>query len=238
LFERAHHRDVALVLQSLDADALARRHCYFGGGTAMALRYGEYRESVDIDFLVSDRDGYRDLRQQLGGPSRLESLARPGLRLSLEGELRADQYGIRTRVRAGMSVIKFEIVLEARIDLEAPGADDTVCGIATLTPRDLCAEKLLANADRWADDSVFSRDLIDLAMQPADRESLRRACAKAEQAYGSSVRRSIGSAVQALRDRPHRLDECMRALQMQSVSKAQLWQSIRRVERALPAAGT
>lgn len=24
--------------------------------------------------------------------------------------------------------------------------------------------KLLANSDRWADDSVFSRDLIDLAM--------------------------------------------------------------------------
>ena len=238
MFERPHHRDVALVLQSLDADALARRHCYFGGGTAMALRYGEYRESVDIDFLVSDRDGYRELRQQLGGRSRLESLARPGLHLSPEGELRADQYGIRTRLRAGVSVIKFEIVLEARIDLEAPGADDTVCGIATLTPLDLCVEKLLANADRWADDSVFSRDLVDLAMQPADRELLRRACAKAERAYGSSVRRSVGSAVQALRERPHRLDECMRALQMESVSKAQLWQSIRRVERTLPATGT
>jgi len=41
------------VLQALDADALASHACLFGGGTAMALRYGEYRESFDIDFLVS-----------------------------------------------------------------------------------------------------------------------------------------------------------------------------------------
>jgi hypothetical protein len=45
---------------------LSLRHCYFGGGTAMALRYGEYRESVDIDFLVSDLAGYREMRQLLG----------------------------------------------------------------------------------------------------------------------------------------------------------------------------
>ncbi|MBM3349738.1 MAG: nucleotidyl transferase AbiEii/AbiGii toxin family protein, partial [Betaproteobacteria bacterium] len=28
--------------------------CFFGGGTAITLRHGEYRESVDIDFLISD----------------------------------------------------------------------------------------------------------------------------------------------------------------------------------------
>ena len=28
----------------------------------------------------------------------------------------------------------------------------------------MTASKLLANSDRWADDGVFSRDLIDLAM--------------------------------------------------------------------------
>jgi hypothetical protein len=30
----------------------------FAGGTAIALRYGEYRESVDIDFLGSDLASY------------------------------------------------------------------------------------------------------------------------------------------------------------------------------------
>ena len=49
MFERPHHKRIAHVLASLDANLLARSHCLFGGGTAMALRHGEYRESVDID---------------------------------------------------------------------------------------------------------------------------------------------------------------------------------------------
>lgn len=62
MFERPHHRRIAQILLALDAQHLRDRHCLFGGGTAMALRYGEYRESVDIDFLVSDVASYRELR--------------------------------------------------------------------------------------------------------------------------------------------------------------------------------
>ncbi|HVE52884.1 MAG TPA: nucleotidyl transferase AbiEii/AbiGii toxin family protein [Ramlibacter sp.] len=235
MFERAHHRDIALVLQSLDPDALSRRRCFFGGGTAMALLYGEYRESVDIDFLVADRAGYRELRQVLGGVHGLDPLLRDGMRLELAREVRTDQYGIRTHVRSGASLIKFEIVFEGRIDLAQPGHADQVCGVTVLSAVDLCCEKLLANADRWPDDAVFSRDLIDLAMQRADRAVLQGACAKAEAAYGDAVRRSLADAVQSLRNRPHRLDECMQALHMTTVSKAQLWQRIRTLAAALPA---
>ncbi|HEX4985202.1 MAG TPA: nucleotidyl transferase AbiEii/AbiGii toxin family protein, partial [Burkholderiales bacterium] len=201
MFERPHHRDVALVLQSLDAPALSQRHCYFGGGTAMALRYGEYRESMDIDFVVSDLAGYRDLRQMLGNVRDFLPIARPGIEIALAREVRADQYGIRTQVRSGGSTIKFEIVLEARIELTAPDEGDRVCGIQTLAPIDLAAEKLLANADRWADDSVYSRDLIDLAMMRADRRLLEASCVKAEGAYGDSVRSSLSQAVDALEAR-------------------------------------
>lgn len=234
MFEREHHRNVALVLQCLDPQVLAARHCWFGGGTAMALRYGEYRESVDIDFLVADLAGYRDLRQKLGGPAGLAPLLRPGLALELARELRADQYGIRTQVRAGGATIKFEIVLEGRIAFETPGPDDQVCGIATLAPVDLAAEKLLANADRWPDDAVFSRDLIDLAMQDGGRALLQAACAKAQAAYGDSVRKALADAVEALRKRPHRLGECMTALGITTVSKAQLWARIRALPKSLP----
>jgi hypothetical protein len=233
LFEREHHRNVALVLQALDPQVLAAHHCWFGGGTAMALRHGEYRESVDIEFLVADRSGYRDLRQMLGGAVTLGPLVRPGLAVQVVRELRADQYGIRTQVRSGTALIKFEIVLEARIEFDEPGPEDQVCGIRTLAPVDLAAEKLLANADRWPDDGVFSRDLIDLAMQGASRAVLEAACAKAEAAYGASVRRSVAAAVEALRKRPHRLDECMRALSITGLSKAQLWTRIRKLAKAL-----
>ncbi|MGH8759931.1 MAG: nucleotidyl transferase AbiEii/AbiGii toxin family protein [Burkholderiales bacterium] len=233
MFERPHHRDVALVLQSLDAPALSQRHCYFGGGTAMALRYGEYRESMDIDFVVSDLAGYRDLRQMLGNVRGFLPIAREGIEVELAREVRADQYGIRTQVRSGESTIKFEIVLEARIDLAAPDDSDRVCGIQTLAPIDLAAEKLLANADRWADDSVYSRDLIDLAMMRADRRLLEAACVKAEGAYGESVRRSLSQAVDALETRRERLEACMTALSIGGVTRAQLWQAIRTVARQL-----
>lgn len=54
LFERLHHQRIAHVLGALNGPLLRANNCLFGGGTAIALRYGEYRESVDIDFLVSD----------------------------------------------------------------------------------------------------------------------------------------------------------------------------------------
>lgn len=234
MFERQHHRDVALVLQCLDPQVLAARHCFFGGGTAMALRYGEYRESIDIDFLVGDLAGYRELRQMLGGAAGLDPLVRSGLKLELAREVRSDQYGIRTQVRSGAAVIKFEIVLEGRIAFATPGPDDEVCGIRTLAPVDLAAEKLLANADRWPDDGVFSRDLIDLAMQAAPPELLRAACAKAEGAYGASIRKALADAVEALRRRPQRIGECMHALGIDRITKAQLWARLRALPKLLP----
>lgn len=238
MFEREHHRRIALVLQALDPQVLAALGCHFGGGTAMALRYGEYRESVDIDFLVSDLAGYRELRQRLAAAGGLQPLVRAGMQLELARELRADQYGVRTLLRGAGAPIKFEIVLEGRITLDPPGPQDQVCGVPTLTPVDLAAEKLLANADRWADDAVFSRDLIDLAMQNGHPDLLRAACAKAEGAYGAAIRQALATAVQALGQRPRRLDECLRALGVTGASKAQVWQRLRRLARQLPVVAT
>lgn len=58
MFERPHHQRIATVLSALDGSFLLDNNCLFGGGTAIALRHGEYRESVDIDFLVSDIGSY------------------------------------------------------------------------------------------------------------------------------------------------------------------------------------
>jgi hypothetical protein len=52
--------------------------------------------------------------------------------------------------------------------------DTYVCGIATLTPLDMLTSKLLANSDRWNDDGVFNRDVIDLAMMSPPLPMLRR----------------------------------------------------------------
>lgn len=227
MFERPHHRRIATVLQALDADVLLANGCLFGGGTAMALRFGEYRESVDIDFLVSRLDGYRQLRQHLMGPEGLRAITRPGHVLTPSREIRADQYGMRTLLQAEGADIKLEIVLEGRIELEAPGPDDRLCGVATLTPLDMVIRKLLANADRWRDDAVLCRDLIDLAMMAPPKKLLRRAIDKARAAYGDDVLADLARAIENLRERPHRLDICMKAMAMTTVSKAALWSRIR-----------
>ena len=227
MFKRAHHRRIATVLEALDADALAASACLFGGGTAMALRYSEYRESVDIDFLVSQLDGYRRLRQRLTGPDGMRAITRPGHDLTLVREMRADQYGIRTLLQVEGIDIKFEIVLEGRIELEAPGPDDRLCGVATLTTLDMVASKLLANSDRWRDDAALCRDLIDLAMMAPPKKLMQNAIAKAKLAYGDSVEADLAQAIEDLRARPHRLDHCMQAMGMATLSKAALWARVK-----------
>jgi Nucleotidyl transferase AbiEii toxin, Type IV TA system len=161
----------------------------------------------------------------------LGAIVRAGAALTSVRELRADRYGLRTLVREGGVTMKLEIVLEARIAFDLPVPDDFIAGVAGLTPLDLAAGKLLALADSWRDDSVFSRDLIDLAMMQPAKPLLHAAIAKAAAAYGDSVESSLDKAVQDLRARPHRLDACMGAMQMTTVSKAQLWSRIKALQK-------
>lgn len=233
MFERPHHRRIARVLSALDGDLLREANCLFGGGTAMALRFGEYRESVDMDFLVSDLSSYRRLRQLLTGEAGFAGLLRPdGEHFRLAREVRADQYGIRTTLLADDQPIKFEIVLEGRIGIDAATGKDQICGISTLTPLDMASSKLLANSDRWSDDSVFSRDVIDLAMMSPSLPLLRKAVLKAQEAYGTAIARDLERAIVRLQNRPDWLERCMHLMAM-NLPKAVLWSKIRALRRGL-----
>ena len=231
-FKRPHHQKIAQVLQALNGPLLKEHECYFAGGTAMALRYGEYRESIDIDFLISHRIHYRSLRELLTGPKGILAIAYPdGHPLQQVGDIRADQYGIRTKVLVGDSAIKFEIVLEGRIGLATPGATDEICGITTLCPLDMATSKLLANADRWRDDGVFSRDIIDLAMMNPSLPLLRDAVVKAEKPYGQSIVQSLVKAINRLQDHNNGwLDRCMMVMDM-NAPKAVVWKQLNNLMR-------
>ena len=154
----------------------------------------------------------------------------PAQPLTMLREVRADQYGVRTVVQMDGQAIKFEIVREARIALEAPGPGDVVCGISTLTRLDLAASKLLANSDRHADDGVFSRDVLDLAMMDLRLPVLREAMAKSEQAYGPAVARDLATAIDRLQKRQGWLERCMQAMAM-TLPKAVLWQKVRTLRK-------
>ena len=225
MFKREHHQKIFEVLQRLDAQVLKNHACYFGGGTAIALMNGEYRESVDIDFLVSDLMSYRALRELLTGPEGIAAITKSGRELVLAREIRTDQYGIRAMLLVGGINIKFEIISEGRIAFDTPKDKDCVGDIVTLSRIDLVASKILANADRWSDDSVFSRDVIDLAMMKVNKKELHQAFEKARMAYGDSVAVSLEKAIDRLFIKEGLLDSCMTAMKI-SVPKAVLWQNL------------
>ena len=222
------------MLESLDAERLRALQCWFGGGTAIALLHGEYRESVDIDFMVSDLPSYRLLRQAMPtGTTWLAPLLGEGAEpIATERPVRTDQYGIRTMLLVEGVPIKFEIVLEGRIELQVPGRSRTVNGIATLAEVDLAASKLLANVDRWADDSVFGRDAIDLAMMDLPPRRLRPAVEKASVAYGDSVTEQMLRAIDAFSQRDGWLLRATRALSI-NIPAAAVQSKLRALRRRL-----
>jgi len=207
-FRRPWHRLVWQVLESLNSDLLARARCWFGGGTRVAMELGEFRESVDVDFLCEDREGYRILRSTVTQSSLGDLASRP---LELMRDVRADMYGIRTFLRVDGQPVKFEVIFEGRIPLS--GEARSPFPVEVLARPSCFAEKLLANADRGRDPSANARDVIDLAFMAANwpEEDQRTGLATAHSAYGDVVRRELDAVLSSLDDAHYR-QRCLVAL--------------------------
>jgi len=208
-FARPGHRQVHTVLARLDCAFLAKTRCFFGGGTRIVLELGEYRESRDMGFLCSDRDGYRLLRESVSESS-LGPIMAPDL--SLAREVRADQYGIRTFIEHDGVKLKFEIVKEARIEID--GQSIGGIPVACLTRRHCFAEKFLANADRGLDASTLSRDIVDLAfmIEGWSRQDADEGMVLAKMAYGDSVLRSLAAVTRKMREDKIYRNRCVEGL--------------------------
>ena len=209
MFERPHHRSIEKALRTFNAPLLQELGLFFGGGTAIALALGEYRESVDIDFLCSSPDGFKALRGMLS-----DSI-NPLLNTPLKHirDIRTDAYKVLTVIEIDDAKIKIELVREARIALE--GQIDQILGIPTLSKVDLYAEKLLANADRGLDKYTLSRDIIDLAMMIHHWGPIPQlAWEKAAKAYGEGlIDKSFQRAAGLIADNEY-LANCMHLMQM------------------------
>jgi len=211
LFDRPRHRRIASVLQDLDVDILRAHRCCFGGGTAIVLGHGEYRESADIDLMTDTVEGYRELRSLVRTKGINALFTSPP---KLLRDVRTDQYRIYCALDLGGDPVKFELMHEARLKLDAPRTQSDICGVPTLVPHDLAATKLLANSDRWSADEVFSRNLIDLALLLPAGAIPALALKKARRAYGNSVEKDLVKAVEALLAREGRLKRCMTELKI------------------------
>ena len=207
-FERPRHKLVIAVLNELNSQFLSESRCYFGGGTRIVLELDEYRESLDIDLLCADRQGYRALRSTISHNS-LGAIC-PG-HLRLLREVRTDMYGIRTFFEVDDQPLKFEIICEGRIAL----AGESIQGIPleSLSHVSCFAEKFLANADRVRDTSTNARDLIDLAFMAASwsKDDMTEGWFLAEEAYGAVVNTELLFGLDALEKSKFR-KSCIRNL--------------------------
>lgn len=215
MYSRIRHNSVDKALAALNGDFLSRANCFFGGGTRVVLELKEYRESADIDFLCSDRAGYRALRSTITDVSLGEINTRP---FKLAREVRADQYGIRTVLQVGDELIKFEIVHEARIDLSGEAVKQL--HVQCLNKPCCFAEKILANDDRWNDESALSRDIVDLAymIEAWGPKSFLEGMHNAQQAYGDHVLESVSSSAKKLITNKTYLKKCVDGLRVTRTS--------------------
>jgi hypothetical protein len=210
-FIKPEHENIAEILRSMDGRFLESCGCYFGGGTAIVLKHGEYRQSLDVDFLCANTDGYRELRvaAQRSGAAGLF-----GADIKAAREPKFDRYGIRMFLLYRDQPVKFEIVREERIPVGGHLDDDL--RVPILSASDMFAEKLLANADRCLDRSVAYRDAIDLGrLVMAHGEIPLSAVSKAQRAYGESVEHYAVKIVNHLLQKDE-VRQASRVLQMHS----------------------
>ena len=202
----------------MNAEFLEQAQCFFGGGTQLVMSHGEFRESRDIDLLLSSQEGLRMLRETVND----RSLGRifKG-RIHLAREVRADRYAIRTFVTEDPAAepLKLEIVVEARIELN--GVMDKALAVPCLEPASGIAEKLLANADRGRAKEYRARDVIDLAFVSldADKADFFAGHELAERAYGQVVVRELDEVLRMLDLEPRYRAQCVADL-MVSDAKA------------------
>jgi hypothetical protein len=209
MFDRPHHQRIHRLLGAMNVQFLTEAQCFFGGGTAIVLLLGEYRESVDVDFLCASPEGYRLLRNAVSSNSLGPLFAQA---VVLAREVRADRYGIRTFVEVDGQAVKFEIVYEARIAVQ--GSVLPSLGVPTLSRADMMAEKLLANADRYLDKSQLLRDAIDLAMMvDAWGDIPAVAWEKTRASYGASIDKALRGAIVLANDRIY-LGTCLQKMHM------------------------
>lgn len=207
---REHHQKILKVLRAMNVPALKDMQCYFAGGTAISMLLNEYRESVDIDFMCSSREGYALLREAIFDRG-INALFHHDAPTTVR-ELRSDMDGVRTVLNVDGTPIKLEIVREARIDLEG---EISFLPVPTLSKKCLFAEKLLANTDRGLDKSSLSKDMLDIIMMEHEWGFDEGSLAMAEGAYRSGVMKSYNASIRMLSENRVYLDKCLESAKIE-----------------------
>jgi Nucleotidyl transferase AbiEii toxin, Type IV TA system len=215
-FKVNRHQIIHQILKGLNRDLLSECRAYFGGGTLISLDLGEYRTSNDIDFICPFGDNYSRLRRSINELTP-QILLMDDSHLEIS-RITIDQYGIRLGIVANGVTIKTEIIAEAGFELDPPRQPNW-SPVQCLSVSDCFTSKLLANADRYNDSSVRSRDLIDLAHLRLAGSIPTSAIAKSEAAYYRAMPALTDALTQFQRDLDWRFD-CYEQLNISPIDRS------------------
>ncbi len=225
-YKHKRHETIAKALANFNADFLEKNNVLFGGGTRIAMELGEYRESVDIDFLCPDIQSYREVRKQVTSNALGDITRKP---FDLAREVRFDRYGVRTVINVDDTPIKLELVSFADYRLKK---DDTTPFPVPSIDRESCyVTKLLAHADRSA--MPDKKDFIDLMMMYSHWGApSQNAWAEVERHYGQAPKQTLEKALNSFIHNPEKvyaaavnLHMATPALKDQLRESAQIWSS-------------
>lgn len=157
MYQLNHHNAIRQALAHFNSAYLAEHNILFGGGTRIALELGEFRESVDIDFLCPNKDSYRAVRTIITNKT-LGPIVNDELHYIRD--IRSDRYAIRTAIIIEDVKIKLEFISSDNYALKAqiPSPFNVPC----IDHNSCYLTKLLAHCDRV--DEPQPKDLIDLLM--------------------------------------------------------------------------
>ena len=198
------------VIDRLDKELFVEQRIVLGGGALIGLKYQQIRYSSDLDFLVSPKD-FQSLRGVIKqGKNIFNSLDKIEDR-----EPRIDRYGIRiplfVQLEGREIALKLEIITEYNLEIEEL---ESYKGLPCLNSLDRITAKILANADRWLDNSKFSRDLIDLAIIANAQKSFPQKCLLKAGSVYPDAKKSLIEAITKFQSNSTHREKCYEALQI------------------------
>lgn len=211
-FQREHHNKIITILEKLNSDLFEECKVLFCGGTLLALDFEEYRESKDIDFACQiPTPGYRKLRSVIFNYG-FEGLFNNHSGLTIKGETSSHD-SIRILVEINQKPIKLEILAWKLFDLDSPRYP-AWSPVPCISTNDCFSCKLLSNANRYMDNSVEARDLIDLAILRLQYIIPQDAIRKAEEVF--EVVRPLQDAIQRFQEKEEFRERCFDNLKINS----------------------
>jgi hypothetical protein len=185
MYKRHRHNIIHHLLQQFNTPYLEANNILFGGGTRISLALGEYRESIDIDFLCPSTASYRAARSVISSSS-LGELVNGDIKFARE--IQVSRYAIRTVAEFEDTKVKMEFI--SLDDYQLNPMQNSPFGVPCIDIDSCYITKLLAHADRQGD--PLKKDFIDLMkMYEHWGEPSSKVWAEVERHYGSASKASI-----------------------------------------------